>query len=182
MTAGTRRLFPTVRIHSPSPHASPCIRGKFFAENFHAQYARSSRSSVTPTRRTAPCAATPVRLSIFAQKRTLAAVSAPLARQRAGAAGGGGCRAGAAPDKRGRNAPRNRGSRGSPFPRRNGSPARPDGPAAICRSSRSDRAGSSSPPFQGWAWRAPGGAAARVGSAAAVRPDPGAGSRPVRRR
>jgi hypothetical protein len=29
MIAGTRRLFPMVRTHSPSPHASPRIRGKF---------------------------------------------------------------------------------------------------------------------------------------------------------
>src|SRR5690606_38854034 len=51
-------------------------------------------------------------------------LSAPVGRRRAAAAGGGGRGGAAAPDRRGRNARRNRGSRGSPCRRRSGNRAR----------------------------------------------------------
>lgn len=63
-------------------------------------------------------------------------ISVPAGRRRAAGAVGGDRGGGAAPDRRGRNARRNTGSPDSPFRRRNGSRARPDGRAAICRCGR----------------------------------------------
>ena len=98
--------------------------------------------------------------------------SARADRRKAAAEGGGARRAAAAPDRPGRNAPRNRGSRGSPARRRNGNPARPDGPSASGRPCPTDRAGWSCRRSPGWAWPAPGGAAAQAGSAPADRRGP----------
>lgn len=56
--------------------------------------------------------------------------------RRAAAGAGGACRAAAVPDRRGRNARRNRGSRGSPLHRRNGNRARPGAPSASGRCGR----------------------------------------------
>lgn len=108
--------------------------------------------------------------------------SGPAGRQTEAGEGVGGRRAEAVPDRRGRNVQRNKGNRGSPFLRRNESPARPDGPSANGKPCPTDQADWFYRQFPGLAWQGQAGEAAQAESEAVDRPDPDAGIRPARPR
>src|SRR5947208_1669340 len=96
---------------------------------------RSAAATISPlpSRRSRPKPSTPEALASKRQKKGLREtgalfVSEPLVRRTAGEAEAAGRGAAAAPDRRRRNARRNKGSRGSTAHRRSESQARPDGP------------------------------------------------------
>ena len=88
------------------------------------------------------------------------------------AAADGVSRAATVPEKRGRNGQRNRGIRGLLVRRKNGNLLHLDVPLANGICAHSDREGSSSLPFPGWAFAVRGDAVAQGELAPADRPDP----------